>query len=223
MAEDESVLALARRKFIDAKRRWAEEGRLLTGETAAPVPSRLPPGQREVKNWPILDLGNQPAINQSDWRLTIDGLVDHPLVWDWPAFMAQPQMNDVSDMHCVTSWSRFANSWRGVAARHVLALVRPRPAAAFVIFHSYDGYVTNLPLKSFDDDDVMLAHSWEGKPLTRPHGGPVRALVPKLYLWKSAKWLTRIQFVARDRPGFWEERGYHDVGDPWLEQRYGHR
>ncbi len=169
----------------------------------------------------MLDLGSQPAVDPARWRLKVDGLVEMPLDWDWATFMAQPQVEDVSDMHCVTAWSRFDNRWRGVAMRHVLALARPLPAARFVLFHAHDGYTTNVPLAALLDDDVLLAHHWDGEPLTREHGGPVRALIPKLYLWKSAKWLARIELTARNRPGFWEARGYHDRGDPWTEERYG--
>ena len=124
-------------------------------------------------------------------------------------------------MHCVTAWSRFGNRWQGVSVRHVLALAQPKPEARFVLLHSYDNYTTNVPLAALMDDDVLLAHRWEGEPISRQHGGPVRALIPKLYLWKSAKWLRRIELTRDNRPGFWEARGYHDFGDPWREQRYG--
>jgi DMSO/TMAO reductase YedYZ molybdopterin-dependent catalytic subunit len=222
MAEDENgLLGRARRKLVESKERWAREGRLLTGGAARPASQRLPPGQRRVENWPVLDLGVQPDVAVEDWQLAIDGLVDNPVRWDWAAFRAQPLFRDVSDIHCVTAWSRFDNAWEGVSVRHVIAMVRPRPEARFVLLHSYDDYTTNLPLADFAGDDVLLAHSWQGRPLVREHGGPVRAVVPRLYFWKSAKWLKRIEFIAADRRGFWEERGYHDHGDPWTEERYG--
>jgi DMSO/TMAO reductase YedYZ molybdopterin-dependent catalytic subunit len=173
-----------------------------------------------VKNWPILDLGVQPDVPTDRWRLDVGGLVETPLSWNWTEFRAQPRFRDVSDMHCVTAWSRFDNHWEGISGRHILSLVKPKPEVRFVIFHGYDGYTTNLPFQAFDDDDVLLAHSWEGKPIAREHGGPVRAIVPKLYLWKSAKWISRIEFSAVDKPGFWEVRGYHRTGDPWTEERY---
>ena len=217
--EDEK-LATTRPKLVAAKERWAREGRLLTGGRGARG-ERLPPGQHLVRDWPVLDLGIVPTIATEQWRLVVDGLVEKPLDWSWAEFLAQPQTEDVSDIHCVTAWSRFDNLWQGVSARHILALARPTAEARFVVFHSYDDYTTNLPLGDFDDDDVLLAHSWQGKPLPREHGGPVRALVPKLYFWKSAKWVKRIEFLAEDRAGFWEERGYHDRGDPWKEERYG--
>ncbi len=220
MVDKSGLIEGVKAKLIETKQRWASEGRLLTGETARAEARRLPPGQREVQNWPVLDLGAKPDVRPERWRLRVTGLVENPLVWDWQQFLAQPQSEDVSDMHCVTSWSRFENRWKGVSAKHLLSLVKPLPTAKYVVFHAYDGYTTNLPLADFDDDDVFLVHEWDGKPLTREHGGPVRALVPKLYLWKSAKWINRIEFLADDRPGFWEERGYNNHGDPWTEERY---
>ncbi len=222
MADDEDKsLAKIRPKLIDSKERWAREGRLLTGKPVRPEEQRLPPGQRKVDNWPVLDLGVQPAIPTDRWKLEVGGLVEQPLTWNWADFQAQPAFQDVSDIHCVTAWSRYDNRWEGVSARHLLEVTKPALEARFVIFHSYDGYTTNLPLDAFAEEDVLLAHTWEGKPLSREHGGPVRAIVPKLYFWKSAKWLQRIEFAASDQPGFWEVRGYHNYGDPWEEQRYG--
>ena len=222
MAEDrEGLLGRTRRKLVESKERWAREGRLLIGRSARPEAERLPPGQHRVKDWPVLDLGVQPDIATERWRLAIDGLVENPVTWDWAALHAQPQTRTLSDIHCVTAWSRFVNAWEGVAAKHILATARPKPEARFIVFRSYDDYATNLPLADFDQDDALLAHSWDGKPLAREHGGPLRAVVPKLYFWKSAKWLNRIEFIAADRSGFWEERAYHDHGDPWTEERYG--
>jgi DMSO/TMAO reductase YedYZ molybdopterin-dependent catalytic subunit len=217
--ERDNKLAEARPKLVEAKRRWARESRLLTGGRSARG-ERLPPGQHLVRDWPVLDLGALPEVEAKDWRIAVDGLVESRLDWGWDAFMAQPAFSDVSDIHCVTAWSRFDNQWDGVSARHILALAKPKPEARFVVFHSYDDYTTNLPLADFDDDDVLIAHSWQGKPLPREHGGPMRAIVPKLYFWKSAKWVKRIEFIARDRAGFWEKHGYHDRGDPWQEERY---
>jgi DMSO/TMAO reductase YedYZ molybdopterin-dependent catalytic subunit len=134
--------------------------------------------------------------------------------------MALPQQDSVSDMHCVTQWSRYDNQWRGVAARTLLAMVEPLPSARHVILHGYDGYTANVRLDQFDQPDVFLVHQWDGRPIDRRHGGPVRLLIPHLYLWKSAKWLRRIELSARDKPGFWEVRGYHNNGDPWQEERY---
>ena len=209
-----------REKLIRRKQEWAAEGRLLTGRHARPETTRLPPGQREVKTWPVLDLGAQPNIDRKLWRLTIDGLVESAVTLDWQKLQALPQSESVSDIHCVTSWSRYDNRWRGVLVSDLLALVRPKPEAKFVLFQSYDTYTTNLPLAEFAVPDALLATHWEGEPLTVEPGGPLRVLVPQLYFWKSAKWIKRITFAAEDKPGFWEVRGYHNHGDPWAEERY---
>lgn len=221
MASDDSLIGKVKQKLIDTKQKWAGEGRLLTGSSADRASQRLPPGQREVNTWPVLDLGVQPAIDRKTWRLDIGGAVRNRQSWSWSDFIGQPQQRFVSDIHCVTAWSRFDNHWDGVAARDLVRLVEPLPTARHVIFHGYDGYTTNVSLAAFDDDDVLIAHSWEGAPISTEHGGPVRIILPKLYLWKSAKWIRRIEFAEHDRPGFWEVRGYHNHGDPWTEERYG--
>ncbi|HET6181989.1 MAG TPA: sulfite oxidase-like oxidoreductase [Acetobacteraceae bacterium] len=209
-----------RPKLVEAKRRWARDGRLLTGEHADPARDRLPPGQVLVRDWPVLDLGVQPNVNEAKFRLDIDGAVRRPLSLRLDEFMALPQTEIVSDIHCVTQWSRYDNRWTGVAARTLLALVEPKDEARHVVFHSHDGYTTNIRLDQFDQPDVLLAHSWSGAPLTREHGGPVRPVIPRLYFWKSAKWIRRVEIAIADRPGFWEQRGYHNNGDPWAEERY---
>src|ERR1700680_1751648 len=224
MAEDESektgLIGQIKDKLIRSKEEWAKEGRLLTGRADAGRVNRLPPGQKEVKNWPVLDLGVQPNVRPGDWRLQVAGSVENPVVWTLDQFMAQPQEDFVSDIHCVTQWSHYDNHWRGVSAHHILDLVRPKPEARHVLFHSYDGYTTNLKREIFEAPNVLLAHSWEGKPLTREHGGPVRVIIPDWYFWKSPKWVTRIEFAAEDRPGFWEGGGYKNDGDPGKEARY---
>ncbi|HUN38900.1 MAG TPA: sulfite oxidase-like oxidoreductase [Acetobacteraceae bacterium] len=207
-------------KLIEAKQAWAREGRLLTGTTADPARDRLPPGQLLVTDWPVLDLGAEPNVTEQKFRLDIDGAVENRLSLSFAEFMALPQAESMSDIHCVTQWSRYDNHWQGVAARTILDLVLPKPEAQHVIFHSFDGYTTNVRLDQFHQPDVFLVHMWEGKPLTRAHGGPVRVLMPRLYFWKSAKWLRRIQFTISDHKGFWEQRGYHNNGDPWDEERY---
>ena len=207
-------------KLIRSKQEWAKEGRLLTGMPDERHVNRLPPGQKEGKNWPVLDLGVQPNIVPSAWRLTVGGLVETPLVWTLDEFLAQPQEEFLSDIHCVTQWSRFDNHWRGVSARRLMELVKPKDEVRHVIFHSYDGYTTNVTREVFSAPNVLLAAAWEGKPLTREHGGPVRVVIPDWYFWKSAKWVTRIEFAQDDSPGFWEVRGYHNEGDPWKEDRY---
>jgi DMSO/TMAO reductase YedYZ molybdopterin-dependent catalytic subunit len=218
--EKPGLIGAIKDKLIRTKQQWAQQGRLLTGRNDVVRASRLPPGQKEVKNWPVLDLGVQPDVKPEKWQLRVTGLVENPLAWTLPEFLALPQEEFLSDIHCVTAWSRYDNHWQGVSSRALLELVRPNAEARHVVFHSYDGYTTNVTLAVFAKADVLLAHSWEGKPLTREHGGPVRVVVPQWYFWKSAKWVNRIEFVARDRPGFWEVRGYHNEGDPWKEERY---
>ena len=207
-------------KLTRTKQRWAQEGRFLTGRSARAGADRLPPGQHQVKDWPVLDLGVQPEVPLDRWELRVFGAVAEQMSWDWPGFLALPQRRETTDIHCVTTWSRFDNQWEGVATRDLLAMVQPKPEARFVVLHSHDGYTTNLPLEDFAAEDAILAHSWQGAPLPREHGGPMRLVVPHLYLWKSAKWLHRIEVLTEDQPSYWEERGYHDRGDPWTEQRY---
>ena len=219
-ADSGGLLGKVKRKLIETKQKWAGEGRLLTGRTSDPNAERLPPGQREVKNWPVLDLGIQPNVPAARFRLDVGGLVENPLSWSWAEYRAQPQVTVKSDIHCVTAWSRFDNTWEGVSTRHLLSIVKPKPEVKFVIQHSYDGYTTNVPLAYFAGENVLLACRWEGQPITREHGGPVRLVLPKLYFWKSAKWLTKLEFAAQDKPGFWEVRGYHNYGDPWNVERY---
>ncbi len=216
----EDVQEEINRKLIAAKEKWAREKRLITGTTDEAHVNRLPPGQREVKNWPVLDLGVQPDLEKADWKLSIDGLVEAPLTLNLQQLLALPQNESLSDIHCVTKWSRYDNYWRGVTSRELTALVRPKDEVRHVIFHAYDGYTTNVTLEAFAADDVMIAHSWEGYPITRNHGGPVRIVIPRYYFWKSAKWVKRIEFSRDDKPGFWEVRGYHNAGDPWKEERY---
>lgn len=219
MSEDSNDLPEAS-KLTRTKQKWAREGRFLTGKTSRADSERLPPGQHLVRDWPVLDLGQQPDIALDQWRLIIDGAVEHPTTLDWAQFQREPSSVKMSDIHCVTTWSRYDNRWTGVSTHDVLDLVMPTPDAQFVILHSYDKYTTNITLADFASDDAIVAHSWEGRPLTREHGGPVRLVVPHLYFWKSAKWLKRIEFVSSDAPGFWEVNGYHNRADPWKEQRY---
>lgn len=188
---------------------------------------QLPIGQHEVRNWPVLDLGDLPAISETDWRLEIVGLVHNPVTLSWADFLALPQVDDISDFHCVTTWSRFDNHWRGVRFRTLAELVVPDDAANFVLCTGYDTepggrtpYTTNLPLVRAIEDDVLLVHTWEGRPLPREHGGPCRMITPKLYAWKGTKWIRRVEFLPRDRRGFWEERGYSNTAEPWFDDRY---
>jgi DMSO/TMAO reductase YedYZ molybdopterin-dependent catalytic subunit len=207
-------------KLTTSKRRWAAEGKFLTGRISRPDTERLPPGQHLVKNWPVLDLGEQPAISLDDWTLEVRGLVETPLALTWADFQSMQQSTHVSDIHCVTTWSRYDNRWEGVSTRDLLDAAMPKAEAGYVMLTSYDGYTTNLPLADFAAEDAILATAWEGQPLTVDHGGPMRLVVPHLYFWKSAKWLRRIDLMPSDRADFWEMNGYHMLGDPWREQRY---
>lgn len=205
------------KKLTEAKvalaRRGARSGRRNANE-------RVPAGQKQVHDFPVLDLGIRPEIAHEQWSLRVFGLVEHELVLDWAAFRRLPQVCEVSDFHCVTRWSRLDMDWRGARARDVLALARPLQNARFATLHSHDGYTTNLPLQVLLEDDVLVAHSVLGEPLSQAHGGPVRLVVPSRYAWKSAKWLKAIELHAEDRPGFWEVRGYHNDADPWREERF---
>jgi len=181
---------------------------------------RLPPGQKLTDGWPVLHYGGIPDIDLASWKLSVVGLVDEELHLSWDEFMALPQTTLRSDIHCVTHWSKFDNDWTGVTFRDLWAHVKARPQATHAMVHSYGGYTTNVALGELLDDDVILAHSHNGEPLTKEHGWPLRLVVPKLYFWKSAKWVRGLVLMDSDRPGFWEMYGYHIHGDPWKEERY---
>ena len=220
-ADDPRSLDGYREKLVWRKQEWARDGRLLTEEADATRPrERLPPGQRLVEKWPVLDLGVQPDITRDKWIFTVDGLVENPIRWKWDEFISQPQVALSSDIHCVTGWSRYDNAWSGVHIVHVLETCAPKAEAGHCLMYSSDGYTTNIRIDRLADEDVLLAHSWQGEYLTKDHGGPVRIVIPKWYFWKSAKWIRRIEFIAEDERGFWEDRGYHNEGDPWKEERY---
>ena len=181
---------------------------------------KVPPGQHVTKSWPVLDLGVKPNITPSTWKLTIDGAVEEPVTLDWATFMALPQTEDVSDFHCVTTWSLMDSKWKGVQASTVLALVRPLESAQYAMIHAFDEYTTNVALYELLKDDVLLVHTWNDQPLPRDHGGPVRLITPQLYAWKGAKWISRIELLKQNKLGFWEDRGYSDTAHPWRDDRY---
>ena len=183
-------------------------------------PERLPPGQSPTLKWPILSVGAAPRVDRSQWILSLDGAVQAPYVLDWEAFQEQPQSDWTGDIHCVTRWSKFGMHWRGVSVRSLIERARPTSDASHVLIHAYGGYTTNLPLSDVLEHPAFIAHEAEGVPLEPDHGGPARLLVPHLYLWKSAKWVNRLEVLEGDRLGFWEENGYHHRGDPWREERY---
>lgn len=187
-------------------------------------PDRIPPGQRQTHNWPVLHHGTVPRIETATWRLRIDGLVEDPVDFDWQSFLELPMTQVHCDIHCVTTWSRLDNIFEGPSTRTVMSRVRIRPEARFVLLHAYEGsgggWSTNLPLAEFLASDCLFAIKHDGQPLTAHHGGPVRVVVPRLYFWKSAKWISRVELISEDQPGFWESNGYHAHGDPWREERY---
>jgi DMSO/TMAO reductase YedYZ molybdopterin-dependent catalytic subunit len=181
---------------------------------------RLPPGQILTERWPVLHYGPIPPFDPQTWDFQVFGLIEQPLRFSYEEFRALPRGTVAADMHCVTTWSRYDMRWEGVPVREVLARARPLPSARFVIVHCENGYTTNLPFDEFAGPDCLFADTESGKPLTAEHGFPLRLVVPKLYAWKSAKWVRKIELAAKDRPGFWEVRGYHNHADPWTEERY---
>jgi DMSO/TMAO reductase YedYZ molybdopterin-dependent catalytic subunit len=181
---------------------------------------RLPPGQTLTDKFPVLSYGPAPRFDRARWDFRLVGLAEPQLRFNYEEFHALRQSRQVSDFHCVTTWSRFDNVWEGVKVRDLLRLVTLAPQVRFVIVHCDGGYTTNLPLDQFLDDDVILAHRHDGRDLEPDHGWPLRLVVPKLYAWKSAKWVRALEFSDRDRRGFWEVRGYHNHADPWREERY---
>lgn len=182
---------------------------------------RIPPGQSRTRKWPVLHASDVPHVPPERWKLEITGLVERPLAFTWDEFQKLPRVKVFADFHCVTRWSRLGNVWEGVAVREILQRAGTKPEAGFVVATGYDwGWTTNLPLADFDVEDALFADLHDGEPLTPDHGGPVRLIVPRLYAWKSAKWVRRVELAAEDRPGYWEQGGYHDHGDPWREERF---
>jgi len=181
---------------------------------------RLPAGQYLTKKWPILSYESTPKFDAEKYRFKVWGTVAEPFELTWDELLALPRVQLTSDFHCVTTWSRFDNAWEGVHIREILQRAKPLPEAKFVTAHSFTGYTTNMPLADLDDDDVLIAFTHDGEQIEPDHGGPVRLIVPKLYAYKSAKWLSGLEFMEKDRPGFWEVRGYHNHADPWKEERY---
>jgi DMSO/TMAO reductase YedYZ molybdopterin-dependent catalytic subunit len=181
---------------------------------------RLPPGQTLVTNFPVLSYGPTPRVNPAKWDFRVIGAVERPLRFNFEEFHALPRASQVSDFHCVTSWSRYDNHWEGVKTRTLAAIATVKPDAKFALVLCDGGYTTNLPLDEFLDDDAILAYRHDAKDLEPDHGWPLRLVVPNLYAWKSAKWVRAIEFSPRDRRGFWEVRGYHNHGGPCKEERY---
>lgn len=181
---------------------------------------RLPPGQKVVEDWPVLTYGGVPVVDKAQWRLRLSGLVENELELDWAQFTSLPTVTVRCDVHCVTGWSRMDNDFEGVAWQELMKMAKPLPRAEAVLVHCYGGYTTNLLLSDLNGPGALLAYKHDGKELPARHGGPCRLVAPHLYFWKSAKWVRGLEFIERDRPGFWEQFGYHMRGDPWKEERY---
>ncbi|MCF2447162.1 molybdopterin-dependent oxidoreductase [Dyadobacter sp. CY345] len=181
---------------------------------------QLPIGQIKTTKWPVLDLGFKPDISTLNWKLTINGEVESPLELSWQDFMSLPQTKDVSDFHCVTTWSRMDVPWVGVKLADLAALVSPKSTATHILCYGYDKYTTNITIEEALKDDVLLVHTADNKPLEKDHGGPVRMITPQLYAWKGTKWINRIEFLNKNKLGFWELRGYSNTAYPWRNDRY---
>jgi DMSO/TMAO reductase YedYZ molybdopterin-dependent catalytic subunit len=207
------------KSIIERKELWAQKmagKRHFIGRSE----DRLPPGQHLTSGFPVLDLGIRPRVSLNEWTLELTGEVEHPVKLTWEQFNQLPQFQDTSDFHCVTTWSKFDCQWSGIAFFTLMDLVKPRPGAKFIYVTGYDGYTTNLPVEPALDEDVLIATAFNGRPLSGEHGGPARMIIPKLYAWKGAKFIRSIEFREQDKRGFWENRGYSELGDPWTEDRF---
>ncbi len=183
-------------------------------------PDRLPPGQYYTQRYPVLHVGDVPSVDLATWSLRVFGLVANERTLSWDELHALPVTDVTTDIHCVTKWSKFDTFWQGVRVRDLLDVAGVLSEATHLLQHAEHGYTTNTPLAEVLADEALLAWSFDGDPLEAVHGGPVRMVIPRLYFWKSAKWLRGLELLDHDEPGFWEQNGYHNVGDPWLEQRY---
>jgi DMSO/TMAO reductase YedYZ molybdopterin-dependent catalytic subunit len=191
-----------------------------TREMDSAIADRIPPGQYKTDKFPVLHYGSVPHTDLATWDFRVFGQVDAPFTLTWDQFKALPRKSVHTDIHCVTRWSKLDTTWEGVPIQEVLRLAQLRPAAKFVVAHSEQGYTANLPLDVLDDDDVLLADTFDGAPLEAEHGWPLRLIVPKRYFWKSAKWIRGLEFLDHDQLGFWERYGYNNDADPWKEERY---
>jgi DMSO/TMAO reductase YedYZ molybdopterin-dependent catalytic subunit len=196
-----------------------EEGIIRSTDTLRD--DRIPPGQVLSRDWPVLHYGKIPSIDISEWNFRLFGLVDREINLKFHEFAALPAVRVWSDIHCVTTWTRLNNLWEGPSSKVVTGMVKLDPRVMYVIVHGAGGFTTNLTLEDFLQDDVLFAMKHDDKSISEEHGAPVRLVVPRLYFWKSAKWVTGLEFTADDRPGFWEKAGYHNHGDPWKEERRG--
>jgi DMSO/TMAO reductase YedYZ molybdopterin-dependent catalytic subunit len=190
-------------------------------EEAGYDPARLPPGQYLTEKWPVLHAGTVPQTDLSTWDFRVYGEVENPVTLSWDEFTALQSREITTDIHCVTRWSRFDTSFKGVHWSELAKLVRPKPSARFVVGHAEQDFTVNVPLSALEEPDALLAYAADGEPLTPEHGWPLRLVIPKRYFWKSAKWLRGLELLPHDEPGFWERLGYHNEADYWKEERYG--
>ena len=200
--------------LFDPKKRFVE------GVNSYGLP-RTPPGQVATAKFPVLTYGDTPDVATSAWRFRVFGEVEEEVVFNWDEFLKLPLTTLHADFHCVTRWSRFDDNWTGVLFRDLVKFIKVRPAAKFVMQHAYGGYTTNLSLEMMLQEDVIFSHMFNGQPLPREHGGPMRVFTPRRYAWKGAKWVNGLEFMRKDRPGFWEQNGYNTPADPWKEERFG--
>lgn len=190
-------------------------------EEAGYDPDRLPPGQYLTEKWPVLHAGTVPNTDLATWDFRVFGEVESPLTLSWDEFTALPTREITTDIHCVTRWSRFDTSFKGVHWSELAKVVKPKPSARYVLAHAEQDFTANVPIAALEDEEALLAYEADGEPLTPEHGWPLRLVIPKRYFWKSAKWLRGIELLDHDQPGFWERLGYHNEADYWKEERYG--
>jgi DMSO/TMAO reductase YedYZ molybdopterin-dependent catalytic subunit len=214
-----ALFAFLREQYSGERLKLLEGAPKVTGLNSFGKP-KLPPGQIATAKFPILTHGETPNIKIEDWRFRVFGLIENDIEWTWDEFMQFPQTTINADFHCVTTWSRFNDNWKGVLFKDLLKLIPLKPEAKFVMQHAYGSYTTNLSLQVMLEEDVIFAHTFNGEPLHVRHGGPMRVFTPRRYAWKGAKWIHALEFLAEDKPGFWEENGYSMTADPWREERY---
>jgi DMSO/TMAO reductase YedYZ molybdopterin-dependent catalytic subunit len=215
---------LAQRSRLEPAERVAgDDNGTITSEPPEHAAERVPPGQRVVRGWPVLHEGSIPRFDESSWSFTVDGACAESLTLDYSTLQELGPLEMRSDFHCVTGWSKLDNHWRGVRTKELLARAMPNADASDVLVHAEQGYTANVPMNVLQEDEAMLAWGHNGKQLAPRHGWPLRLVVPRLYGWKSVKWVRRFELLTADQRGFWEIRGYHNRADPWLEERYSYQ
>jgi DMSO/TMAO reductase YedYZ molybdopterin-dependent catalytic subunit len=229
---DDELAEQVRLRIADLERRAtmpageqarADDDSVITSLPPAHADERVPPGQRVVRGWPVLHEGPIPRFNEATWNLVVDGACERPLDLGYGGLKELPIVEMTSDFHCVTGWSKLGNRWEGVQTKELLGRAGVNPDASDVLVHAEHGYTANVPLDALLEAEAMVVWQHNGKPLAPKHGWPLRLLVPRLYAWKSVKWVRRFELLTSDRRGFWEVRGYHNRADPWLEERYSYQ